>query len=70
MHQRRNHKEESDVNTEETFNCDQCNYIYTKNNTLRAHFIKITKSWRKRCWNATDVITHGPRNILLECIKA
>ena len=40
MHQSRNHKEESDVKTEETFYCDQCDYIYiyTKNNTLRAHF--------------------------------
>ena len=43
MHQRRNHKEESDVKTEETFYCDQCNYIYTKNNTLRAHFIRNHK---------------------------
>ena len=40
MHQRRNHKEESGVKTEENFYCDQCNSIYTKNNTLRAHFIR------------------------------
>ena len=63
----RNHKKESDVKTEEMWPMRVC--MYKKRVLWESTLIEIEKSCRKQNWNATHVITHAQRKILLECIE-